>query len=108
MNDAYNKSINIPSRGRLQSTSTSLKDSINGIRRDVLGRVARVVVAKIREFQPKIEEADINVLQPKTVMAANFQTPNVSNKTMDRDTAKGMVTHSAGPLKKRAKKLMSE
>ncbi|GMH95711.1 hypothetical protein TrST_g6426 [Triparma strigata] len=115
VNDAYNKSLRVEGgddRGEIHFTS--LKDSVNGIRRDVLGRVARVVINKIRErkgVSSSIGGEEVNVLQPKTFNTlpaeSHFQTPKLSNKTMAGAAEKGIVTHSAGPLKKRAKKRLT-
>eukprot|EP00519_Triparma_laevis_P010852 CAMPEP_0182513496 /NCGR_PEP_ID=MMETSP1321-20130603/34065_1 /TAXON_ID=91990 /ORGANISM="Bolidomonas sp., Strain RCC1657" /LENGTH=533 /DNA_ID=CAMNT_0024720521 /DNA_START=63 /DNA_END=1664 /DNA_ORIENTATION=+ len=115
VNDAYNKSLRVEGgkyRGEIHFTS--LKDSVNGIRRDILGRVARVVINKIRELKgvsSSIGGEEVNVLQPKTFNTlpaeSHFQTPKLSNKTMAGAAEKGIVTHSAGPLKKRAKKRLT-
>ena len=94
--DVYYKTV-----GRREQF-TDLRSSINAIRKDLLGRVSRVVVAELlrqsvtkTEITPapavvQVSAAPFTPLQPKV---------ETSNKII--------VTHSAGPLKKRAKKLIT-
>ena len=103
-----------------------LRSSINAIRRDLLGRVARAVVKELRRqsaakaqataatamvhtsapFAPKVFTPSSSSDEEDTTMTAtNPFTPLQLKQHGAAD--KAMVTHSAGPLKKRAKKLIT-